>query len=247
MKKTQKNKGGLSRRVHFPEDEKRIPWLPLLLDAYAIADTGDRDRDPGCEKKEKKKLACGKGCGNCCEHQKDLPLYPHELVGIYWYVTEKLARMRDALKSRLVGPYRGCPCPFLIEGSCSIHPLRPIGCRQFNVFTTPCAPGEDPYYTRRDDVLVPIADYTDRAFAAVLPFYNMKREGDLSRSIKLIRSQILNLQTVDWSKLVAMLEQIGAHRPTNTRPLISLFERLLLCENHRCSLNLLLIVVSVGS
>ncbi|MBS1114086.1 MAG: hypothetical protein H6Q92_1849, partial [Nitrospirae bacterium] len=37
-------------------------------------------------------------------------------------------------------------------------------CRQFNVFGSPCAEGEDPYYTRREDVLLPIKQYTDRAF-----------------------------------------------------------------------------------
>jgi len=211
VKKTQKNKGGLSRRLHFPEDEKRLPWLPLLLDAHAIADTGIAIAIRNEEKLRKRKLACGKGCGNCCEHQKDLPLYPHELVGIYWYVSEKLpATTRDALTIRLSTHMADSPCPFLIDGSCSIHPLRPLGCRQFNVFTTPCSPGEDPYHTRRDDVLVPIADYTDRAFAAVLPFYNMKREGDLSRAIKLIRSQIMNLQTFNWGRLLAMIEQTGS-------------------------------------
>jgi uncharacterized protein len=210
MKKAQKNKGGLSRRLHFPEEEKRMPWLPMLLEAYAIADTGIAVALRDAEKKQKKKLACGKGCGNCCEHQKDLPLYPHELVGIYWYVSEKLpATDRDALKSRLSAHTVDSPCPFLIDGSCSIHPLRPIGCRQFNVLTMPCAPGEDPYYTRRDDVLVPIADYTDRAFAAVLPFYNRQTEADLFQAIKLIRSQIMNLQTFNWGTLVAMIERTG--------------------------------------
>jgi Fe-S-cluster containining protein len=213
MKKTQKNQSGLSRRLHFPDDEKRLPWLPMLLDAYAIADTGITVALRDAEKKQKKKLACGKGCGNCCEHQKDLPLYPHELVGIYWYVSEKLpAATRDVLKNSLTVHTAESPCPFLINGSCSIHPLRPIGCRQFNVFTSPCAPGEDPYYTRRDDVLVPIADYTDRAFAAVLPFYNMKREGDLSQALKLIRSQIMNLQTFEWRRLVAVIEQTASRR-----------------------------------
>jgi Fe-S-cluster containining protein len=213
MKKTKTNKGGLSRRLHFSEDEKRLKWLPMLLDAYAIADTGIAVALRDAEKKQKKKLACGKGCGNCCEHQKDLPFYPHELVGIYWYVSEKMpATIRDVLKIRLADHTADFPCPFLINGSCSIHPLRPIGCRQFNVFTTPCAPGEDPYYTRRDDVLVPLTDYTDRAFATMLPFYNMKSEGDLSQALKLIRSQIMNLQTFDWSRLVAVIEQTGPRR-----------------------------------
>jgi hypothetical protein len=39
----------------------------------------------------------------------------------------------------------------------------------------------------------------------------MQKGGDLSQAIKLIRSQIMNLQTFNWGKLVAMIEQIGAH------------------------------------
>jgi hypothetical protein len=73
MKKAKKNTTtGLSRRLHFPEDEKKLPWLPLLLDAYAIADTGVSIALRGEEKRRKVKLACAKGCGNCCVHQKDL-------------------------------------------------------------------------------------------------------------------------------------------------------------------------------
>ncbi len=172
MKKNKKNTaGGLSRRLHFPDDEKRLPWLPLLLDAYSIADTGVAIGVRDAEKKQKKKLACGKGCGTCCVHQKDLPLYPHEIVGIYWYASEKMTGpARDVLRSRLAGNAAASGCPFLIDNSCSIHPVRPVGCRQFNVFTAPCAAAEDPYYTRRDDVLRPIEDYIDRAFAAVIPF-----------------------------------------------------------------------------
>jgi Fe-S-cluster containining protein len=201
---------GLSRRLHFPQDEKRLPWLPMLLDAYAVADTGISVaiRDEG--KRRKVRLACKKGCGSCCVHQRDIPLYPHELVGIYWYVAEKLSpTVRDVLKKQLAAHTPDSPCPFLIEGSCSIHPLRPIGCRQFNVFTTPCAKGEDPYHTRRDDVLTPIQDYTDRAFAAVLPFYDLKKELETGKAVRLIRSHIMNLQTFDWNRLIAIIENSG--------------------------------------
>ncbi len=209
MKKNKKNTtGGLSRRLHFPADEQRLPWLPLLLDAYSIADTGVAIAVRDTEKKQKKKLACGKGCGNCCVHQKDLPLYPHEIVGIYWYASEKMTSpVRNILRFRLAGSTAASGCPFLIDNSCSIHPVRPVGCRQFNVFTAPCAAGEDPYYTRRDDVLRPIEDYIDRAFAAVIPFYNMKTEGDASAAIRAIRSQIMNLLSFDWSKLAVLMEK----------------------------------------
>lgn len=199
---------GLSRRLHFPADERRLPWLSLLLDAYAIADTGVAVAIKNMEKKQKKKLACGKGCGNCCVHQKDLPLYPHEIVGIYWYASEKISgHARVLLRNRLSITAGASGCPFLIDNSCAIHPVRPIGCRQFNVFTTPCATGEDPYYTRRGDVLQPDHDYLDRAFAAVLPFYNLKKEGDVSGAIRTIRAQIMNLLSFDWSKLAALMEK----------------------------------------
>jgi Fe-S-cluster containining protein len=208
MKESNKKSAGLSRRISFPGDEQRIPWLSMLLDAYAIVDTGVAVAVRNEEKRRKSRLACGKGCGNCCVQQRDIPLYPHELVGIYWYVSEKLGPpLRDALKDRLAAHAIDSPCPFLVDGSCSIHPLRPIGCRQFNVFTTPCAPGEDPYYTRRDDVLVPRPDYTNRAFTAVLAFYKMEKEQDVAKAVKLIRSQIMNLQEYDWKKLVAVMEK----------------------------------------
>jgi hypothetical protein len=38
----------------------------------------------------------------------------------------------------------------------------------------------------------------------------MKSEGDLSQALKLIRSQIMNLQTFDWDRLVAVIEQTGS-------------------------------------
>ncbi len=207
MKKRNSTASGLSRRLHFPDDERRLPWLPLLLDAYAIADTGVAVAIRNTEKKQKKKLACGKGCGTCCVHQKDLPLYPHEIVGIYWYASEELSgAQREQLRGRLADP-SASGCPFLIDNACVIHPLRPVGCRQFNVFTAACAPGEDPYYTRRDDVLQPDQEYLDRVFAAVLPFYNLKREGDLSGSLRMVRAQIMNLLSFDWSKLAALLSK----------------------------------------
>jgi hypothetical protein len=75
------------------------------------------------------------------------------------------------------------------------------------VFNAPCTPGEDPYYTRREDVLQPDQEYLDRAFSAVLSFYKLTGEGDLSRAVRTIRAQIMNLHSFDWSKLAALLEK----------------------------------------
>jgi len=208
MKKNKNSFAALSRRLQFPAEERRLPWLSLLLEAYAIADTGVAVAIRNVEKKLKKKLACGKGCGNCCIHQKDLPLYPHEIVGIYWFASEKITGpARNVLRNRLAIAAAASGCPFLIENACVVHPIRPIGCRQFNVFSAPCAIGEDPYYTRRDDVLQPDPAYLDRAFSEVLPFYNFKKDGDVPGAIRTIRSQIMNLLSFDWSKLAALMEK----------------------------------------
>jgi Fe-S-cluster containining protein len=212
-KSHKKTAGGLSARVRFPEDEQKLPWLPALLDSYAIVDTGVAIAVREHEKKLKVKLACARGCDVCCQ-QKDIPLYPHEVVGFYWYASGKMiAPFRDILKGQLADHASGSPCPFLIDHVCSVHPVRPVSCRWFNVFTTPCAPGEDPYYSRRGDVLDPIQDYTDRAFAAVLSIYNMKREGDAANAVRTIRSQIMNLQTYDWKKMIVSMEKSDSRKP----------------------------------
>lgn len=208
MKRPKSQKpGGLSRRLHFPEEEMRLAWLPLVLDAYAVVDTGVAIAIRDTEKTQKKKLACSSGCAVCC-HQEDIPVYPHELIGISWFVKEKTARqLRDVLKQQLAEHRAGAACPFLVGGTCSIHGMRPVSCRQFNVFSTPCTPGEDPYFSRRIDVLSPINDYTDRSFAAVIPLYAGAGGGDRESAIRSIRAQIMNLQTVDWKKLVVLLDR----------------------------------------
>ena len=205
MKKTIKNKvDAISlNRVQFPEDEARFPWLAMLLDAYAIIDDGlvaaIRKRGSGSSAK----LACSNGCYHCCRTHSDIPVYPLEMVGIYWFSIEKLiGPYREILKEQLSVHSKG-PCPFLINGSCSIHTMRPIACRQFNVFNRPCKEGEDPYYTRRDDVLTPIQGYADRAFFTMLPFYGVTDGAEKKRAIKdnLIHTQVRILQTCNWKEL----------------------------------------------
>jgi Fe-S-cluster containining protein len=201
-------------RLKYPEEELKFPWLSMLLDAYAIVDAGVSEAIAAEEQGRGVRLACRKGCDSCCRSQTDIPLYPHELVGIYWYVTEKtVGHGREVLKAQLSTHTEGPPCPFLIEGACSIHPIRPVACRQFNVFVRPCEEGEDPYFTRRQDVLTPIQDYTSQAFSAVLPFYGIKREGDTQPAIdRIIQTQVLNLLSFDWRKLVRLMENFDSRK-----------------------------------
>jgi Fe-S-cluster containining protein len=194
----------VSTRLRFPQDEQRRPWLPLLLDAFAIIDKGLSAAIQEHEKKFKSKLACKKGCGQCCRTHREIPLYPLEMVGIYWYTIEKLEQpLRGIVRKQLLEHRKGHSCPFQGDNACAIHALRPIACRQFNVFAAPCAEGEDPYYTRRKDVLTPSEKVTNQAIMAMLPFYGVTDEAAKARTVKsgLIHTQARVLQACDWKEL----------------------------------------------
>jgi Fe-S-cluster containining protein len=202
-------------RTHYPESERQFPWLALLLDAYAVIDKGIKLAVGNEERKRSVTLTCKKGCTNCCRNLKDIPVYPLELAGMYWFAVEKvISPERAALKKRLLNHARWAPCPFLLEGACSIHPLRPAACRQFNVFTVPCAEGEDPYYTRRGDVLTPLQDYVDQAFSIMLPFYGVTNDTDKERIIegKLLHTQARVMQSLNWYELARRMDDFDFNK-----------------------------------
>ncbi|NWF97915.1 MAG: YkgJ family cysteine cluster protein [Nitrospirae bacterium] len=197
------------KRVSFPIDEKLHEWLPALLNAYYIIDKGISEALKE-EFKKGRKLACAKGCSYCCKTHETIPVYPLELVGLSWYATEKIkGHNRDILKKQLKQYKSGDPCPFLIDGICSIHSVRPISCRQFNVFGKPCKEGEDPYYTRREDVLKPIKKYIDHAFFIMLPFYGIKDENERIRVIETggVHTIVKLLQSLNWKSLAEKMEE----------------------------------------
>lgn len=204
-----------SRRLFFPEEEGRLPWLPRLLESYAILDEGveeviRREAERG------RPVVCSEGCSNCCRALSDIPVYPHEMVGIYWFSNEKTSgALRQTLKGRLLSHEKGGPCPFLIEGSCSVYPMRPASCRQFYVFDKVCLEGEDPYHTRRQDVLEPLEEYVGRAFHEVLPFYGVTDEGQKARVIRenLIHTQAVVVQHANWKGLANLMEASERENP----------------------------------
>jgi len=206
-KNAKKSSGPKPERLSFPDDETRFDWLPMLLDAYYIADKGVHD---GIKLRlnQGQKLACAKGCSTCCSTHITIPVYPLELSGIYWYTMEKTENdRRKALKEQLSNFTENDPCPFLIKGICGIHPMRPLACRHFNVFHKPCDENEDPYFTRRNDVLTPIKKYKEKALAAMLPFHKITQRSEKIKAMKtgLIHTYAKNLQEVEWIKLAERL------------------------------------------
>ena len=172
------------KRVKFPEHENRLPWLKILMDAYLILDQGISESIKR-EEKQGKTLACSKGCSTCCKSHESIPVYPLELMGMFWFATEVLdGKLRESLKAQLKQLENIQSCPFLIDSVCAIHSVRPMACRSFNVFNTSCAEGEDAYFTRREDVLTPLKKYTDDAFNIMLPFYGIKDKAERRKMLK---------------------------------------------------------------
>lgn len=172
------------QRLSFSADEGKFPWLSILLDAYNIIDQGISTAI-NREQKQGRLLACAKGCCSCCSTHQDIPVYPLELMGMSWYVIEKLQPpLREKLKQQLQNLDNVDTCPFLLDGACSIHPMRPIACRQFNVLNKACADGEDAFHTRKHDVMIPIERFTHEAFDVMLPFYGIKHKGERRKAIK---------------------------------------------------------------
>lgn len=197
-----------SSGINFEHDKSRLGWLNMLLDAYEIIDRGVKIAIERQEKKHNIELSCKKGCSNCCKTHKDIPVYPLELIGIYWYSIEKMtAHVRQKLKKQLA-LHEKPDCPFLVDESCSIYPVRPVACRQFNVFRKECEEGEDPYHTRRGDVLNPIKDYTEKAFFMMLPFYGITKKEDKHLAIKnnLIHAHAQNLHSINWKLLASRMD-----------------------------------------
>lgn len=179
-----------------------------MLDAYHLIDQGVHEAIGRAIRQGGRQLACGKGCAACCRSHLTIPVYPLEVMGIYWFASERMAiDLRAALRERLAGYRRGQPCPFLVAEVCSIHPLRPAACRQFNVLDRVCVEGEDAFYTRRGDVVTPIARYTEAAFHRMLPFYGIRDKRERHEAVKQGRLHALAqvLQEVDWTKLASRL------------------------------------------
>jgi Fe-S-cluster containining protein len=212
---------GVPTHLSFPQDEVLQSWLPMLLDAYLIADQGVAE---GVRRQERqgRVLACRRGCAACCRSHKTIPVYPLELVGISWYATEKVqGAVRDKLRARLRQHRDGASCPFLVDEECSIHAMRPMACRHFNVFDRVCAEGEDAYYTRRQDVLTPIRRYLDGALEATLPFYGITRKPDKRQALRsgAVHGLVRVLRDLDWASLADRMDAHDRRRPTADRAL----------------------------
>jgi Fe-S-cluster containining protein len=196
-------------RARFPDDEKRQPWLPLLLEVQHITNEGVT----AAIKADGRRLACSRGCATCCRSQADIPVYPLELMGIAWFVSEKLdGELRERVRSQLNDHRSLGSCPFLVDAACAIHTLRPMACRQYNVFTTACIPGEDAFHTRRGDVMNPDRKRKDEALRDMLRHHEIKDGRERRRLVDSgeVHRLAQNLRDIRWENLAASMERAAS-------------------------------------
>lgn len=126
------------------------------------------------ERKEGETISCHKGCENglcCCQL---VPLSPPEVFFFYGFVwglssekrgeifasfqalrekmdqngiTDKIRNIETTREHQVIAYeyFRmGWLCPFLKEGACSVYPIRPLACREYNI-TSPSALCRDPF------------------------------------------------------------------------------------------------------
>ena len=196
------------QRLSFPASEMSHKWLCMLIESYFTADKGVFADIARMEKKGRK-LACAKGCSSCCRTHVSIPVYPIELAGMSWYAVEKV---KEPVRAKLIRQIKEHTpeksCLFLVVEVCSVHPVRPLACRFFNVFGNPCDEGEDAYYTRRKDVMTPSKQAKNEALKITLPFYGIKDHSTKKWLIKQggIHRMAREMRACDWHVLADKME-----------------------------------------
>lgn len=136
------------------------------------------------EEKAGRSISCAAGCGACCrqlvpvsppeayyiydvirslpEERRNVVVSRYNQIGSEVDQRGMVADMFDPPPTD--GPVLeiskkyfmlGMPCPFLEDESCSIHPYRPVACREYNV-TSPAAWCAEPYNHDIEKVTMPM-------------------------------------------------------------------------------------------
>ena len=197
-----------THRYHNRRFERALPGVDLLLDAFAVVDCGvaqaiaHRGQTP----------ACGPNCYQCCI--QPIPATPLEILGLRLFMQLEFvpapeSEVRQALiagfaQFRGDGASLGATCPFLYEGRCAVYPVRPMACRRYIVYETPCAKGEDPTTTRPHQVLQPGQDFLQAALRHTLPWYHerypLPAKPTAAEAQAFFRSVTTILQAVPWAQ-----------------------------------------------
>lgn len=155
--------------------ERALPGAGLLLAGCAGVDASVAEA-VAAARMAGRALACGPGCDTCC--RQPIPVTPLEFLLLRAHMRVRLdaatrARLEAQHEAQLAAepePLRR-PCPFLLDGSCSVYAVRPLACRRYLVLDRACAPGEVCTQTRPEDMLIPARRPLMEALALTFPWY----------------------------------------------------------------------------
>ena len=203
-----KNRGILFREMRnhprVPErDEKQFPWLTILLDTYLINDTGIELELANEEQKRGTIAPCRQGCGNCCLRPK-IPINELEIMGISWFVSNKLDETKKAIvKDQVFKQNESAKCPFLVEMRCAIYPVRPLACRMFYIFGQPCGENEDVSETRVTAIWTNSRMLGLEVANVLLSFWNItsKKEKNVAFEQGFLYAKSRLMHTLSWGMI----------------------------------------------
>jgi len=181
-------------------DEDEHPWLTILLDALHVLDHGLGHEVAAEEQRRGIGVGCHAGCTACC--QSGLRLRRIEIEGIAWYASTRLDdETWSRVKARLAREDDGV-CPFLLDGQCSVRPLRPITCRTFFVFGKPCRVGERLFQIRPGDIFDRSDALDERVAMRLLDDESLGLRDEQAKlaayRTSMMYMSALDLQQVDW-------------------------------------------------
>lgn len=162
---------------------------------------------------------CVKGCSHCCRQEVYAPRAeveaivewlegsaPHLIADLAariegwlrWYRTEYPALVASGVPRHAAFYAHAPPCPALVDGACSIYPVRPVFCRTHQV-TSPadaCRPGGDP--ARLDVPIEPMAIVPRAAHVATKLRVLVESQGaDFNATVHLLVEWLAHLLGVE--------------------------------------------------
>ncbi|MBU1341758.1 MAG: YkgJ family cysteine cluster protein, partial [Proteobacteria bacterium] len=111
--------------------------------------------------------------------------------------------LREILNTQLKNHKNSLQCPFLVEGSCSIYPLRPFACREYFVFGDPCKKNEDAIRTRPDSVWGPSRTVARKTSLKILPYFGFETESEKSEAFEngFVHNNSNSMHEYDWKRI----------------------------------------------
>ena len=121
-KQAEDNLAKLSNCVDFNAEAKKLQCCDgstkdKVAHLFRLGDQMTKDITPHS--------ACKAGCSYCCNMAVSITLAEAKAISTH---TKPDKDLSDAESRKL---YTGTPCTFLVEGKCSVYPVRPVACRTY--------------------------------------------------------------------------------------------------------------------